>query len=456
MSILTFEEIEEKYKNKVVTQIEHLNYDIASNSRNHNYDHEKKKKLRNNLYILLAKFFQKYPGVLINEELLLKVIKFSNGEATNFVKSLSGTEKWSDQNIDYVYLINELIRVNSLNEVQLFIESVPKEQMINIQNIEKVTLYLLEKCENYGLWPYYQDFFNKLLDCELLYKLRPKTLFYMCSVIDKKELGLTFEEKTKYINNILWETITENNGKIEGQKDYYSSFIIEILKHPEEHTYNELLSYIINNYFEWLPLYIQSDEFSYQPIDLCSICVRGGAYDKAIEIFNNPDFSINSEYELDSLEKGRFYKVNYEESWCYKDTLTKIINQVSYNLKDENQHLSLRLLELILYNDKVKYINLDVLETIKRIYNEADKVNGDAKFNNFIKYLQAKNEEGVLSFLVYKDDDEMDIRTEEVRIATKKQALIALKEVLKDNLSVKKIVYNPRIISYNDDNNIPF
>ena len=123
--------------------------------------------------------------------------------------------------------------------------------------------------------------------------------------------------------------------------------------------------------------------------DLCRINIIAGEFDKAIEVFNNPNYHlINIDYTTDS----KIIELLNSSLNCYVDALGfsgfiehDMVYQIIITIKELKLSLDEKrdILKRIIYNNKIKLFNKTSLEFIEEILDTND-------YQDFLNYLNKK------------------------------------------------------------------
>ena len=125
--------------------------------------------------------------------------------------------------------------------------------------------------------------------------------------------------------------------------------------------------------------------------DLCRMNIIAGEFDKAIEVFNNPNYHlINIDYTTDS----KIIELLNNSLNCYVDALGfsgfiehDMVYQIIITIKELKLSLDEKrdILKRIIYNNKIKLFNKSCLEFIEEILDIND-------YQEFLTYLKEKIE----------------------------------------------------------------
>lgn len=348
---------------------------------------------------------------------------FDYKKLVNIIKE-NDTLKKSNINTDEIYQL--LFDTSQLNNQDVFCGLVTPEQFNkNHQKIDKI----LSNCnaKSFGeITNIIRHNFDKNYDRLSFVKNRSKDKFGERLIIELLHLGVD-EEDCNLIHSILIDSeiqIDYNRyyADYTGQTNLKS--LIALSKKPI--IIKDLLSKeqnVQNCYWH--------GESGIQLFRLYGII---GDYEKALTDFND-NYYYGGDYTEDFDDD--FNRVGYTYGgWDYEDSVAEFVNDVCTSFNEQNTDYSVRktLINNILNNDKVKYINLE--ETLSPI----KKVLSDEDFKELLKNLFLKKHSGRLEFIVSEEiDDDSFLNQYVIRLANEKDIHNYLSSLSKSKTKVLRL-----------------
>lgn len=148
--------------------------------------------------------------------------------------------------------------------------------------------------------------------------------------------------------------------------------------------------------------------------DLCRMSIVAYDYEGALEYFSNPNYNLflgvgNNDIAMiaNYIDLHKTFVYMDEFNGVEDDLVYQILNQMSSRiahfecLLDDNKPVleqynqAINFIKNIIYSDKIRLLNVDCLDFIKRVLNEED-------YNRYLEYLKAKVDKGEITFFSFR------------------------------------------------------
>ena len=318
------------------------------------------------------------------------IYRDSNYKKLVKIMNENGTLEKSNINIDDIYQI--LFDTCQLNNQDVFCGLVSPEQFSqNHQKIDEMLSRVNAKAF-VEITNIIRCNFDKNFDRLSFAKNRSKDNFCESLII---ELLHSYAEDEDY--NFIHQILTDSKIQIDYDK-YYADYIGQTkLKSLIALSKNPLIIKDLLSKEQNVQDYYWHGETSIQLFRLYGIV---GDYEKALTNFNkiyNYRNDYTEEFDDDFNKVGHTYA-----GWDYKDSIAEFINDICTSFNKQNIDYLMRktIINEILNNDKVKYINLE--ETLPAVQD----VLSDEDFKTLLDTLVLKRNSGNLSFIVSEEKTE--------------------------------------------------